>query len=79
MSEERNWKRIRERLPLTLPVRVRGRETPTFEWSEVTKKLDPKAFTLKTMRARLDAKGDLAAPIPEGKAQLAKAIARLKQ
>lgn len=37
MSEQRNWKRIRERLPLTLPVRVRGRETLTFEWSEVTR------------------------------------------
>ena len=37
MSEQRNWKRIRERLPLTLPVRVRGRETPTFEWNEVTR------------------------------------------
>jgi len=37
MSDQRNWKRIRERLPLTLPVRVRGRETPTFEWSEVTR------------------------------------------
>jgi hypothetical protein len=37
MSEQRNWKRIRERLPLTLPVRVRGRDTATFEWSEVTR------------------------------------------
>lgn len=37
MSEQRNWKRIRERLPLSLPVRVRGRDTPTFEWSEVTR------------------------------------------
>jgi len=37
MSEQRNWKRIRERLPLQLPVRVRGRETPTFEWTEVTR------------------------------------------
>jgi PilZ domain len=37
MSEQRNWKRIRERLPLTLPVRVRGRETPSFEWNEVTR------------------------------------------
>ena len=37
MSEQRNWKRIRERLPLSLPVRVRGRETPTFEWNEVTR------------------------------------------
>ena len=37
MSEQRNWKRIRERLPLSLPVRVRGRDTPTFEWTEVTR------------------------------------------
>ena len=37
MSDQRNWKRIRERLPLSLPVRVRGRETPTFEWNEVTR------------------------------------------
>ena len=37
MSEQRNYKRIRERLPLTLPVRVRGRDTQTFEWTEVTR------------------------------------------
>jgi hypothetical protein len=37
MSEERNWKRIRERLALHLPVRVRGRETPDFEWTEITR------------------------------------------
>ena len=37
MSEQRNWKRIRERLPLHLPVRVRGRDTPTFEWTEMTR------------------------------------------
>jgi hypothetical protein len=37
MSEQRNWKRIRERLPLSLPVRVQGRDTPTFEWNEVTR------------------------------------------
>ena len=37
MSEQRNYKRIRERLPLTLPVRVRGRDTPSFEWTEVTR------------------------------------------
>jgi len=37
MSEHRNWKRIRERLSLQLPVRVRGRETPAFEWTEVTR------------------------------------------
>lgn len=37
MSEERNWKRIRERLPLHLPVRIQGRETPTFTWTEMTR------------------------------------------
>ena len=37
MSEQRNWKRIRERLALHLPVRVRGRDTPTFEWTEMTR------------------------------------------
>src|SRR5215203_5095371 len=37
MSEQRIYKRIRERLQLTLPVRVRGRETPNFEWTEVTR------------------------------------------
>ena len=37
MSEQRNWKRIRERLALSLPVRVVCRETPSFEWMEVTR------------------------------------------
>ena len=37
MSEQRKFKRIRERLALSLPVRVRGRDTPTFEWTEVTR------------------------------------------
>ena len=44
MSEERNWKRIRERLPLQLPVRVRGRETPTFEWNEITRLINVTPF-----------------------------------
>lgn len=37
MSEQRNWKRLRERLALSLPVRVVCRETPDFEWMEVTR------------------------------------------
>ncbi len=37
MSEQRNWKRIRERLELKLPVRVHCRETPEFEWTEMTR------------------------------------------
>jgi hypothetical protein len=59
MSEQRNWKRIRERLALQLPVRVQGRETPTFEWTEVTRLTNVTpfgaGFTLKhpTERGRL--------------------------
>lgn len=37
MSEERNWKRIRERLELHLPVRIRCRESADFEWTEMTR------------------------------------------
>lgn len=37
MPEERNWKRARERLELRLPVRVHCRETPDFEWTEMTR------------------------------------------
>ena len=59
MPEERNWKRIRERLALQLPVRVRVRETPDFEWTEMTRLLNVTpfgaGFTLKrpTERGRL--------------------------
>ncbi|HAF23985.1 MAG TPA: hypothetical protein DCK93_13945 [Blastocatellia bacterium] len=44
MSEQRNWKRIRERLELNLPVRVRCRETPDFEWTEITRLIDVTPF-----------------------------------
>ena len=44
MSEQRNWKRIRERLPLSLPVRVQGRETPAFDWTEVTRLINVTPF-----------------------------------
>lgn len=37
MSEQQSWKRIRERLELKLPVRVVCRESPDFEWMEVTR------------------------------------------
>jgi len=52
-------KRIRERLELHLPVRVHCRETPDFEWTEVTRLIDVTpfgaGFTLKrpTERGRL--------------------------
>ena len=59
MVQERNWKRIRERLALQLPVRVRSRETLDFEWTEITRLLNVTpfgaGFTLKrpTERGRL--------------------------
>lgn len=59
MAQERDWKRIRERLALQLPVRVRVRETLDFEWTEMTRLLNVTpfgaGFTLKrpTERGRL--------------------------
>lgn len=44
MSEQRNWKRIRERLELTLPVRVQCRETRELEWTEITRLIDVTPF-----------------------------------
>jgi DNA ligase D-like protein (predicted polymerase) len=68
---------------LVLPYSLRAADgapvsTP-LEWSEVTRKLAPREFTLRTTRARLDAKGDLAEPITSGTTKIAPAIARLKQ
>jgi hypothetical protein len=44
MSKERNWKRIRDRLALHLPVRVRCRETPGYEWIEMTRLMNVTPF-----------------------------------
>lgn len=44
MAEERNWKRIRERLALQLPVRIHCRETPDFEWTEMTRLINVTPF-----------------------------------
>lgn len=44
MSEQRNWKRIRERLELKLPVRVRCREAIGLEWTEITRLTDVTPF-----------------------------------
>ena len=66
---------------LVLPYSLRANDgacvsTP-IGWDEVTPALDPSKFKLRTMRARLDAKGDLAAPLLEGRAQLGPVLARL--
>jgi bifunctional non-homologous end joining protein LigD len=47
-------------------------------WDEVTTKLDAKTFNLRTLRQRLDARGDLAEPLLNGSAQLAPALAKLR-
>lgn len=44
MKQDRTWKRIRERLELKLPVRVMCRETPDFEWVEVTRLINVTPF-----------------------------------
>jgi bifunctional non-homologous end joining protein LigD len=41
-----------------------------LKWSEVTRKLDPSRFNLKTVRKRLDAVGDLFAPVLKVKQKL---------
>jgi bifunctional non-homologous end joining protein LigD len=41
-----------------------------LKWSEVTRKLDPSRFNLKTVRKRLDAVGDLFAPLFKAKQKL---------
>ncbi|HKO96922.1 MAG TPA: PilZ domain-containing protein [Pyrinomonadaceae bacterium] len=44
MKEEGKFKRVRERLELKLPVRIRCRETTDFEWTEVTRLIDVTPF-----------------------------------
>jgi len=44
MKFEGKSRRVRERLELRLPVRVHCRETPDFEWTEVTRLLDVTPF-----------------------------------
>ncbi|WP_163990397.1 DNA ligase D [Pyxidicoccus caerfyrddinensis] len=54
--------RAKDRAPFSAPVK----------WSEVTKKLDPSRFNLKTLRKRLDAVGDLFAEAMKDKQTLPK-------
>jgi bifunctional non-homologous end joining protein LigD len=48
-----------------------------LRWSEVGPRLDPNAFTLRNMRARIDAGGDLFAPVLGGGPDIRALLARL--
>jgi DNA ligase D-like protein (predicted polymerase) len=66
---------------LVLPYSVRGVDgapvsTP-LRWDEVTPALAPRAFDLRTMRARLDRQGDLAHPLLAGRADVTRLLERL--
>ena len=68
---------------LVIPYSLRAADGATVStpitWDEVGRSLDPRAFTLRTVRARLDARGDLAAPLVTGGAQLAQALTQLRE
>jgi hypothetical protein len=44
MSDQQPSRRIRERLGLKIPVRIHCRETPDFEWVEITRLIDVTPF-----------------------------------
>ncbi len=67
---------------LVLPYSVRAVDgapvSAPITWDEVTTRLDPKAFTLRTIRERLQAVGDRFAPVLNGTFKLAPVIERLR-
>ena len=67
---------------LVVPYSLRGVDgapvsTP-IAWDELTPSLDPRAFTLRTIRDRLDSRGDLAAALLGGTGRLDRALAQLR-
>jgi bifunctional non-homologous end joining protein LigD len=67
---------------LVLPYSVRAVDgapvSAPVSWAEVTPALDPKAFTLKTIRERLQAKGELFSGVLAGTLQLEPVLVRLR-
>ena len=50
-----------------------------LRWPEVTARLDPRRFTIRTVRARLDAEGDPMAPVLGAGVDIAAALARVNE
>ena len=67
---------------LVVPYSLRAADGATastpLAWDELTPKLDPKQFTLRTLRDRLDRKGDLAAPLLGPGVNITAALAQLR-
>ena len=67
---------------LVVPYSLRAADGATVStplaWDELSPTLDPRSFTLRALRARLDAKGDLAAPLLAGAVRLDRALAQLR-
>lgn len=67
---------------LVLPYSLRAADgapvsTP-ITWDEVSRDLQPRTFTLRTLRDRLARRGDLLAPLLDGRARLDRALAQLR-
>jgi bifunctional non-homologous end joining protein LigD len=67
---------------LVVPYSLRAADGATastpLAWDELTPSLDVRQFTLRTLRARLDACGDLAAPLLGPGVSLVPALAQLR-
>ena len=72
-----NFKGKRLVLPYSLRDMDQAPASAPVTWSEVNERLDPRAFNLKTLRARLDAKGDLFASALNGKTDLKTVLAKM--
>jgi len=64
-------------LPYSLRAVDRAPVSAPLDWSEVTADLDPRVWNLRTMMDRVARWGDLAAPLLQGRAQLAPVLRRL--